>query len=108
MQDRTIVVKAYVSETALSMQRININERKELNERFRAAALPQEWTPGRSLIHNTAFDTEIRASTIEPSPFSSKAADLNCQMKESKSYELITTDAIASQPTVLSQRYVAC
>ena len=42
MQDRTIVVKAYVSETALSMQRININERKELNERMRAAALPQE------------------------------------------------------------------
>ena len=47
-----------------------------------------------------------RASTIEPSPFSSRAADLARRNKESKRYELIRKEAIASSPKLFSPRYV--
>ena len=47
-----------------------------------------------------------RASTIELSPCSSREADLARRIKESKRYELIRTEAIASSPKLLSPRYV--
>ena len=49
-----------------------------------------------------------RASTIELSPFSSRAADLARRIKESKRSELIRTEAFASSQKLLSPRCVVC